>query len=175
MCTSGSSLFWHTHIMVIGHLVLYCGCYRSLWFCIDLGFTVQVQLSPQQANPQCADVNIVSFTVLIASKGQPSLVLNWIHITGDIPSYVSCFFFCLCLWAHYSHNHNYTCTCTCHNAYMYLSTAPGVQWLLDHGTAYEGDLNAEESFSLIHLHCYPEIALAVQGTWHLAHMLYNTI
>ena len=48
---------------------------------------------------------------------------------------------------------------------MYLSTAPGVQWLLDHSTAYEGDLNAEESFSLIHLHCYPEIALAVQGIY----------
>ena len=47
---------------------------------------------------------------------------------------------------------------------MYLSTAPGVQWLLDHGTTYEVDLNAEESFSLTHLHCYPEIALAVQGT-----------
>ena len=68
-----------------------------------------------------------------------------------------------CMWAHYSHNHIYTCTC--HNAYMYLSTAPGVQWLVDHGTAYEGDINAEESFSLIHLHCYPEIALAVQGIY----------
>ena len=46
----------------------------------------------------------------------------------------------------------------------YFFTAPGVQWLLDHGTAYEGDFSTEDYFSLTQLQCYPEIALAVQGT-----------
>ena len=40
-----------------------------------------------------------------------------------------------------------------------------MQWLLDHGTAYEGDFSTEDYFSLTQLQCYPEIALAVQGTF----------
>ena len=48
-----------------------------------------------------------------------------------------------------------------------LCTAPGVQWLLDHGTAYGGDFNSEEAFNLTRLHCYPEVMLAVQGTIHM--------
>ena len=53
---------------------VYYGCYyhNHQFKCIDFGFTVQVQLSPQQARPQCAGASIVSFTVLITSKGELS-------------------------------------------------------------------------------------------------------
>ena len=45
-------------------------CIIAMIILIDFGFTVQVHLSPQQASCQCADVGIVSFNVLIASKGE---------------------------------------------------------------------------------------------------------
>jgi hypothetical protein len=58
-------------------------CMLLSFICVDFGFTVQVQLSPQQAIRQCANVSIVSFIVFIASKGQPRP--GWYHARIPLP------------------------------------------------------------------------------------------
>ena len=40
---------------------------------------------------------------------------------------------------------------------------PGVQWFVDHAGSHQDDLNDGESVFLSHLHCYPEVMVAVQG------------
>ena len=49
---------------------MYVNSWLLSFICVDLGFTVQVQLSPQQAIYQCANISVVGFAVLIASRGQ---------------------------------------------------------------------------------------------------------